>query len=395
MRSPAPQVPVLAYHSIADEHDHIWNELSLPVAIFERQLKYLHKAKFNTITLYELYEHLSSGTRLPPKPIALTFDDGYLDNWVHAFPLLEKYEAKATVFVATDFVDPIAEPRPNLSDVWAGRIAREQLSWWGYVSWPELRAMQDSGLIDVQSHTRTHTWYFVNSEIIDFHHPGDEYVWLYWNRFPEMKPRWLTQDFGKAVPWGTPVYEFDKTLTGRRYFDDSELARSLIDFVSDHGGRAFFVDPAWRDDLRRAAREFVATHSSGGTYETAAQFLARIHDELSGSKALIAERMEKPVDFLCWPGNTYSAELQRIAIEECGYLATVHTPQSPNKRGDNPAEVRRCYFGQEYQGPLRTELLLLNFYGTVNYQRGATLAFPLAPLSRRLMKVCNLFARHS
>ena len=81
-----PKVPVLIYHSIANDHDHLWKALSLPVDVFERQLLYLQRNGFNTVTLYQLHSYMKDGSCLPPNPIALTFDDGFLDNWVHAFP---------------------------------------------------------------------------------------------------------------------------------------------------------------------------------------------------------------------------------------------------------------------------------------------------------------------
>ena len=87
----SPSVPILAYHSIADPHHHLYAHLSLPLEIFERQLRYLRRHAFEAVTLRQVFEYLRDGTPLPPRAVALTFDDGYLDNWVFAFPLLKKY----------------------------------------------------------------------------------------------------------------------------------------------------------------------------------------------------------------------------------------------------------------------------------------------------------------
>src|SRR5262245_43026142 len=106
MVNKAPKVPVLIYHSIANDHEHPWSFLSIPVQLFEKQIMYLQRHGFNSITLYELHAYLRYGIPLPSRPIVLTFDDGFLDNWVYAFPILRKYGMKATVFVTTDFVDP-------------------------------------------------------------------------------------------------------------------------------------------------------------------------------------------------------------------------------------------------------------------------------------------------
>ena len=61
----APKVPIVIYHSIADEHRHLWSFMSLPIRLFERQLLYLKRKAFQTVTLYEVYEYLKFGKSLP------------------------------------------------------------------------------------------------------------------------------------------------------------------------------------------------------------------------------------------------------------------------------------------------------------------------------------------
>ena len=80
----------------------------------------------------------------------LTFDDGYLDNWVFVWPLLRKYGMRATVFVTADFIEPDGPPRPTLEDVWGGKIRMEELQAAGFLRPSELRIMSESGVIDVQ-----------------------------------------------------------------------------------------------------------------------------------------------------------------------------------------------------------------------------------------------------
>ena len=123
----APKVPIVIYHSIADEHRHLWSFMSLPIRLFERQLAYLKRKAFQTVTLYDVYDYLKFGKSLPAKSIVLTFDDGYLDSWVYVFPLLKKYGMKGTVFVTTDFVDPTEKRRKTLEDVWSGRQSKDGL----------------------------------------------------------------------------------------------------------------------------------------------------------------------------------------------------------------------------------------------------------------------------
>lgn len=393
MSRQATAVPIVAYHSVANPHDHVVSHLSLNLATFERQLRYLRDHRFVTVTLYDVYEFLKSGRPLPPRAVALTFDDGYLDNWVHAFPLLKKYGAKATIFVVTEFVDPFDGCRPTLEDVWAGRHAAADLHWWGHASWRELEAMQASGLVDVQAHTRTHTWHFVSDRIVDFHHPDDSYFWLDWNRDPSLKHSWLNRDHRASVPWGTPVYEHAQTLLQPRFIHDGEISRLTTSHVEAHGGHSFFARADWRRELTDLVMSYRRDHPSAGRLESQDQYLARVEDEMSSSRAVIAARLRKPVDFLCWPCGDYTPALQQMAIDTCGFLATVNVNKVTNRRGDSCTELRRIVFGQDYTGPGRDDLVFMHFVGNVRYHGGDTLAFPLAPVARRLMKLGRLLTR--
>ena len=385
------QVPIIAYHSIADEHQHLISYLSLPISLFERQLQYLARTGFETVTLYDVYAYLHHGASLPRLSIALTFDDGYLDNWVYAFPLLKKYGMRATIFVATDFIDPRDECRPTVEDVWAGRLAREELTWWGHLSWPELRVMQASGLVDIQAQTRTHAWLFTSDRIVDFHHPTDTYYWLDWNRHPLEKHSWLTRDHRASVPLGTPVYEFAPALLKRRYSDDPAVAHHAANYVAEHGGPTFFDRQCWRDELRGVVSRYAECHGSQGRYETDTEYTARVSDDMAGSRRILIDHLDKSVDFLCWPCGDYTARLQQLAIANCGYRATVNVNKTTNRLGDDPTELRRIVFGQDYAGLWRQPLIFMNFCGNVNYYSGRLHGYPAAPIARRLMRVGRLF----
>ena len=79
----------------------------------------------------DAYEH---GTPLPEKPVIITFDDGYADNYENAYPILKKYGFKATIFLIYDFTNTY----PN------------------YLTWDQIAEMKESGLIRFESHTMTH-----------------------------------------------------------------------------------------------------------------------------------------------------------------------------------------------------------------------------------------------
>jgi len=306
-------VPVIMFHTVRPRTLPWYASfLSCPPDIFEGYLQYLKSRHYETIGINELVDHIYGRAKLPPRSIALTFDDGYLDNWTIVVPLLKKYGYKGTIFVNPEFVDP----RDIIRKQWdcAENITRDQVD--GMVSWAELRSAQTSGVLDVQSHSMTHTWYFTSNRIIDFHHPGDKYPWLAWNADPQRKHLWMSEDQSEIVGFGTPVYENAKAMVARRYFENEELQARLANFVRENGGKEFFTRPDWREVLRNQ----VVPTDLDGTYESEEDRRKRIDWELQASKEIISDKLGKPVDIICWPGGG-SDPYSREAALRIGYRA--------------------------------------------------------------------------
>ncbi|MBC1936297.1 polysaccharide deacetylase family protein [Listeria grandensis] len=93
------QIPVLMYHSI---NTNVKNNLITPPNEFDAQMKWLVDNGYHAITLSELDSMLITGKNVPEKPVVITFDDGYQDNYTNAYPILKKYGLKANIFVITD-----------------------------------------------------------------------------------------------------------------------------------------------------------------------------------------------------------------------------------------------------------------------------------------------------
>lgn len=123
------KVPVLMYHAVSND---LWGIPALFVKPeqMEQQLKYLTENGYDTIFFEDLY-HVQDYD----KPVILTFDDGYEDNYTELFPLLQKYNAKATVFVISGSVNTTH-----------------------YLTQEQILEMADSGLVSIQSHTVTHPY---------------------------------------------------------------------------------------------------------------------------------------------------------------------------------------------------------------------------------------------
>lgn len=125
-------VPILSYHQVNNIDK---NQMTVTIEEFDEQIKYLVDSGYTFITPEELLDTWEDDSkRLPDKPIIITFDDGYIDMYKNVFPILQKYNAKATLFVITDYL--------NLYP--------------SYLTWSQAREMQSSGLVDVESHTLSH-----------------------------------------------------------------------------------------------------------------------------------------------------------------------------------------------------------------------------------------------
>ena len=98
----AQAVPILYYHSVMQENG---NELRMPPEQFEAQMAYLQDKGYQSISLEQLYQALYKGGALPAKPFVITLDDGYLDNYTTAFPIITKHGFTATVFMVTSYIN--------------------------------------------------------------------------------------------------------------------------------------------------------------------------------------------------------------------------------------------------------------------------------------------------
>jgi len=350
-------VPVLYYHSIGD-HNTIrpWSFLSFSLKLFQDQIKYLYKNDFHAINLEELYNYMKYNAPIQPKSIVITFDDGFLDNWVFAFPILKKYNMKATIYVNPSFVDKRNIIRPTIDDVWSNKLDLDELDWWGYLSWDEMKKMEETGLIDIQSHAYTHTWYFCGYTIVDFYHPHAPYYWLYWNEFPEKKSQWLTEYNEEDIEYGRPIYAHGKALVSRQYFEDTNIKEELVSYVKKKGNRTFFESPDWKKKLFNIASNYISKNKLKGEMESEKQYEQRIYYELAESKKQIEDNLEKQVKFLCWPGGGCNSFTLQIA-KNIGYISTTKGI-FPNKFGNDSFQISRIsavsplkfqFFKKEYE----------------------------------------------
>ncbi|SAL30789.1 polysaccharide deacetylase family protein [Caballeronia arvi] len=160
-RKQARAVPVLMYHHVSTSPGMI----TVTPAHFSAQMEYLASAGYRTIGSAQLAAFLS-GEDMPPKSIVITFDDGYLDNWVHAHPVLKRHGFTALCFLVSSWpgeggVRPNAanagSALPSLLDHHAGERAIENgRADDAILRWSEIEAMRNAGTFEFHSHTHTH-----------------------------------------------------------------------------------------------------------------------------------------------------------------------------------------------------------------------------------------------
>jgi peptidoglycan/xylan/chitin deacetylase (PgdA/CDA1 family) len=132
------KIPIIMYHYveyIKDVEDLIKKRLDINPDLFEGQLKALKEASYKTYFVREIPDILEGKIKYSSRSAVLTFDDGYKDFYTVVFPLLKKYQMKATIYVIANF---IGKP--------------------GFMNEKEIKEVLDSGLIELGSHTLDHLY---------------------------------------------------------------------------------------------------------------------------------------------------------------------------------------------------------------------------------------------
>jgi len=205
--------------------------------------------------------------------------------------------------------------------------------------------MQASGLVDIQSHSMTHNWYYSGETITDFYSRDEQcYYWLAWLVRPDRKPFWMNEDQRDMVTEGTPIFKYGQSLGIRRYFPDEkslEYSRELFrksNRLSKHAAIAKYL-------------RFMIEAKPSGYLENDEEMIARYREELKGSKTVLEEKLNKSVNYLCWPGGAYN-DISLLLAEEAGYKATTIASRERWQHIDNidpQKRIIRASIGSSFQ----------------------------------------------
>jgi peptidoglycan/xylan/chitin deacetylase (PgdA/CDA1 family) len=142
---PGVPVPILMYHSILKDPDHTGTYVVTPEQL-EGDLQWLKAHGYTAVQMSEVIAYARGQGTLPEKPVVITFDDGYYNNYLYAYPLLKQYGMKGVLSVLGQY-----------TDLYSGN--GENNAYYSHCTWAQLREMTQSGVMEVQNHSyNLHTY---------------------------------------------------------------------------------------------------------------------------------------------------------------------------------------------------------------------------------------------
>jgi hypothetical protein len=299
------------------------------------------------------------------KQVCLSFDDGLLDNWVYAFPIARKYGMRFTLFISPECVDKQEVVRLTLEDVWRGNCQLSDLQALGYLSWDELKIMQESGIVDVQSHTMTHAKYISSTALKGFYYGGFEGMHTILNAHPDIRSRYMHDlNFENYLPWGTPLFEEGSSVIVKKHFIRTAFLEEVQTLAAGHHLEVTEQRSAFEQKARKTHESYLQSGQLLDALETDTEYHARIGYEIADSKSIIGDRLKKPVQFLCWPHGDNTAEVHELA-KETGYLAT--TSGKMSDVSNHPDRIPRT--GADFNNSLPISRLRFRYQVGKHYRK--------------------------
>jgi hypothetical protein len=360
------EVPIFVFHSVFPD-------------FFERQMNYLAQNSYRTLTADKLYKVITGVCGPKDKAVAITFDDGTKSLWTTAFPILKKYGFRATCFIVPHWIKPGAGENTRVQNCWEGGVAcdaivRKELDD-PLCSWDEIKTMQESGVIDFQSHTSYHHSVFTSSKLVGFVNP-------------ELMPSFLNSDlnpvihaggkncYRRSIDLGQPVYEYAPAMKAKkRYLEDEKLAHKCTTFVKDRGGLLFFRRSNWKRHLIDRYQDYKKKNLLQHRYQSAEERYEEIRNDLLYSKNVIEEKLRKKVTHLCYPwyaGSDWAVK----ASQEVGYLSNhwgILNGKTVNHVGQDPMYMYRIndeyIFSLPGKGRIPLSKILLGKAQRLRFQR--------------------------
>ena len=327
------------YHSV-----HTWHNRGLVISpeLFEAHCRAMAEGGWRCASLPEAEDYLLRGKPLPAKTAWLTFDDGYLDNYVYAWPILEKYGLHGTVFATLECLESSGPARLTLRDVWEGRAAMEDLPVAenpmrahpvlgfeeradAFLNWEEVRRMEASGVMHTAAHSLRHDKVFISPRYEAFFRP-------------ERRGRTFDRVRGRIL-WGLPRFEIEAALASRAFIPSERLLAAVAEIVPQDktAANAFFADASKVAALQARLESFAPEDL--GRLESEAEMFGRFVEEFARCKKILEAQTQTQVRTFCWPWGKFSP-LALDAGKKAGFSVFVTTAAGANRPGRPDAVTR-------------------------------------------------------
>ena len=299
-------LPVFHFHDVT--HDEL-----------EPKLRHLADNRYRSVTSDEIAAYAGGELRLPARSVGLCFDDAWKSLATVAAPLLKQHGLTAITYAIP------------------ARITEDGEGGSPFVTWSELTALLTSGVIDVQSHTESHSRIFASPVVEDFVQPGYDATPLL-NR-PQLSPP-PSLAFVTPAGLGAPLYGMRSRMSdGRRALVSREVHANCLNLVAREGGEAFFNRPDWRTRLNA-----IVASAPAAPFESEEDQTRAIEDELARGRSILNDRLKTgSVAHICLPWGISGVRTE-AALKRTGYrtaFANRLRGQHAVRVGDDPYWLKR------------------------------------------------------
>jgi peptidoglycan/xylan/chitin deacetylase (PgdA/CDA1 family) len=315
-------VPILYYHRVgAPDPIH----LSIPAALFRRQMEFLARRGVETLSSERLMAFLTGRETLSRPAVLITFDDGFCDNRQVAGPILKDCGFQAILFMITSLIRPpnqlpIEKPRPFT----LAHTAARRGDFGDFLAADELREMEQSGVFEVHSHSHEHQQVFLGNTATGLY-PRDDDHWGILSAYGEAGK----SERGKNEPV-LPIFPRGPGLVHPGWFPR---------------------EPAFFPFARTCpSPKGVVFPESLFHREQDADFRRRLLDDLTRSRDIMKSLRSRAVELLCWPWGATSETASETA-RAVGFSGAVLTRTGVNHPGTDPFAL--CRFPVKKPGMMR------------------------------------------
>ncbi|RTZ58573.1 MAG: polysaccharide deacetylase [Gammaproteobacteria bacterium] len=320
------KVFVYTYHRVYQKKSY-----DIGVSLFEFHLKVFKN--FFEVLDWERFKAFLKGEYIPKKrAVFLTFDDGYVDNYIYAYPLLKKYGLKAHLFITPSRVSDSKKVRKTLFDYWKGNVSLGELfqpkSMWeaqkeyflkGYseefLTWEEIYQMRD--VFSFGSHGISHSQGFVSKKLTEFvSEQNIDRIYSLWNIYKPPKE-------------GYPIFERRSDLVS----PTGKVKKEVLEFCEK-----FPKKGNWEEKLKE---ELEKNFPEPLEFESEEQYQKRVENDLKNSKRILEEKLGLEIDNFSYPWGDYSENLVALVGKYYQFAFTVEKKNV--KRGENPLKIPRIY----------------------------------------------------